>query len=207
MNKKLSFGFIITILLVVCYVAFQKYQQIQENRFTAPRTQVSTTYTFRVGKDAEIDGVISNLEYYDFVKDKQALLTALKKAEDNTPGNEDSIQIDGNTIDREAEYTLSQAWDAWKIAEVLLNEGRHQDCSHGCPPGFFYPELLPGGDPAPTLSEQYEWVKTYEDCVKAKGQLSSEQYSERTGEPRKCVSPDSREFTEGQEGWTEAKGG
>lgn len=205
MHNRITIGFVL-VLFFGCYIAFYKYQNVQKDKFTAPRPQISTTYTFRVGKDAEIDGVIGNLEYYGFVKDKQALLKALEKTRDNTPGNEDSIQIYGNTIDREAEYTLSQAWDAWKIAQILLNEGKHQDCSHGCPPGLFYPELLPGGDPAPTLSEQHEWVKTFEDCVKAKGQLSSEQYSERTGEPRKCVSPDSREFTEGQEGWTEARG-
>ena len=38
------------------------------------------------------------------------------------------------------------------------------------------------------------------------GQLSSEQYSQRTGEPRKCATPDGREFVQGQEGWIESRG-
>ena len=63
---------------------------------------------------------------------------------------------------------------------------------------------------APTISQKYEWVKTYEDCVKSighdGGQLSSEQYAQKTG-IRKCVSPDGREFTQGKEGWTKAVGG
>jgi putative hemolysin len=71
---------------------------------------------------------------------------------------------------------------------------------------MFYPELLPGGNPAPSATEIYQWVKTYEDCVKAKGQLSSEQYAQKTG-IRKCVTPDGREFTQGKEGWTKAVGG
>jgi len=209
MTMKIKGVFIVLGLLLIGSIIFgwQYLVKLKNEKYQAPRPLASTTYTFRVGKDAELDGVIGNLEYYGFVKDRQTLLTALEKTNDTTPGNEDSIQIGDKTLDREAEYSLSQAWDAWKIAEVLLNEGSHQDCSHGCPPGLFYPELLPGGEPAPTLSEQYEWVKTFEDCVTAQGQLSSEQYSERTGEPRKCVTPDSREFTEGQEGWTEFRGG
>lgn len=208
MDKKLGFIFILLILLLSSgYFVFRNFQQNQQEKFNAPKPDAPQTYTFRIGKDAQIDGIVGNLEYYGFVKDKQALLTALEKTVDNTAGNNDSIKIGKGTVDREAEYTLSQSWDAWKIARVLLNEGKHQDCLHGCPESLFYPELLPGGDPAPTLQEQYEWVKTYEDCVEAKGQLSSEQYSQRTGEPRKCVTPDSREFIQGQEGWREARGG
>ena len=98
----------------------------------------------------------------------------------------------------------------WQIANILLNKGTTIDCSHGCPGSNFDPELLPGGDLAPTIKQKYEWVKTYEDCVKSighdGGQLSSEQYAQKTG-IRKCVSPDGREFTQGKEGWTKAVGG
>jgi len=61
---------------------------------------------------------------------------------------------------------------------------------------MFYPELLPGGDLALSVNDRFKWVETYEDCVEARGQLSSEQYSQRTGEPRKCVTPDGREFAQ-----------
>ena len=102
--------------------------------------------------------------------------------------------------------TLTRRMDAWELVNVLLNKGKFDDCSHGCP-GMFYPELLPGGDLAPSANDRYKWVETYKDCVKARGQLSSEQYSQRTGEPRKCVTPDGREFTQGNEDWTEFRGG
>ena len=72
---------------------------------------------------------------------------------------------------------------------------------------MFYPELLPGGNLAPSVNDRFRWVERYEDCVEARGQLSSEQYSKRTDEPRKCVTPDGREFTQGKEGWTEFVGG
>ena len=54
--------------------------------------------------------------------------------------------------------------------------------------------------------EKYSWIKTYEECTKAighdGGQLSSEQYYQKTG-IRRCVAPDGREFTEGKEGWSD----
>lgn len=205
--KKAILGAVIILVLLVFGVIYWKESQSQSELYLPTRPDNQEIYTFRINKDTQLQALVGNLEYYGFVKSKDALLKALKQSKDATQGNEGSIQVGDNTINREAEYKLSQSMDTWEIARVLLNEGTHQDCGHGCPPGSFYPEVLPGGDPAPTLSEQYEWVKTYEDCVEAKGQLSSEQYSEKTGKPRKCVSPDSREFTEGQEGWTEARGG
>jgi len=183
------------------------YRQQWLNRFQPTRPDANQTYTFRVSKDAELQGVVGNLEYYGFVQDKKTLLYALEHSTDTTPERTEAIIIGSNTITKEAEYKLSQNMTTWQIAEILLNQGTHQDCSHGCPPGLFYPELLPGGDPATTPSEQYEWVKTFEDCIEAKGQLSSEQYSERTGEPRHCVSPDGREFIQGQEGSRPFRGG
>lgn len=146
------------------------------------------------------------MKYYDFIKDETIFKYALEHSKDTNPGRENAIKIGDNTIDRETVYKISQSMNAWELADVLLNQGVYQSCDHGCPESNFTPELLPGGDLAPTIKEKYSSVKTYEDCVEAigndSGQLSSEQYYERTG-IRRCVSPDGREFTEGKKGWSD----
>jgi hypothetical protein len=128
-------------------------------------------------------------------------------SKDTNPGRENALKVGDNTIDREARYTISQSMTAWQIAEILLNQGVYSSCEHGCPDSNFNPELLPGGDLAPTLKEKYSWVKTYDDCVKSighdGGQLTSEQNHIQTGHPRVCSSPDGRYFTQGKEGWSE----
>lgn len=175
---------------------------IIQSKFTAPRTS-GPKVLYSVPKSATSTAITGDLKYYDFIKDENALKFALW-IEGGTQGKE---------VQRGMIYELSQTMSAWQIANVLLNKdykGEPYDCDHGCPEGNFNPELLPGGDLAPTISQKYEWVKTYEDCVKSighdGGQLSSEQYAQRTG-IRKCVSPDGREFTQGKEGWTTSVGG
>ncbi|KKT87041.1 MAG: hypothetical protein UW86_C0011G0013 [Microgenomates group bacterium GW2011_GWA1_Microgenomates_45_10] len=174
-----------------------------KSQFEAPKESAQDVQ-FMVGKDRTLQAIVGDLKYYDFIKNESAFKFALRFTKDNTPGNEDSIRIGSNTLDRLAVYKIAQSMNAWQLAKALLNNGEFQDCSHGCPPGSFYPALLPGGELKPS---EYEWVESYEDCVKAKGQLSSEQYSQRTGNPRKCVTPDGREFTQGEEGWKKAVGG
>jgi hypothetical protein len=160
-----------------------------------------------VTKGFTLQGIINNLDDYGFIKNKEAFIYALAHTKDTTPGKNNSIKIGVNTIDLEVNYEVSQSMTAWELADVLLNKGvPNNNCSGGCPPGMFYPELLPGGNPAPSASEIYQWVKTYEDCVKAKGQVSSDQYYQKTG-IRMCVTPDARRFIEGKEGWEVFRGG
>lgn len=204
-KKKLSIiPLIIATLALLAGVAVY-FTKSRQSKFEAPR-QEAQTVQFRIGKEATLMGVVSNLRYYGFIKDENAFKYALGHVKDTTPGQEGAIRIGNNTIDTQADYEISQTMDAWELADVLLNQGRFDDCSHGCP-GMFYPELLPGGDLAPSVNDRYNWVETYEDCVEAREQLSSERYSQRTGEPRKCVTPDGREFTQGKKGWTKAVGG
>ena len=187
-NKKLI-SFILVLLLLVA-TAF-----VIKSRFDSPR-QNTNPVEYTIGKNLTDEAIISDLQYFGFIKDKYAIKFVLK--------------LKGGIIDRESKYTISQSMTAWQIADILLNHGNKSSCSHGCPESSFNPELIPGGDLAPTVKEKYEWVKTYEDCVKAigtdGGQLSSEQYAQRTG-IRKCVSPDGREFTQGKEGWVTSVGG
>ncbi len=206
-NKRLSFwASIVTILLLISVVAALA---VWQNKFDSPK-KTAPTVKYRVSKDTTLMAVIGNLHYYGFIKDEKAFQYALEHTKDTNAGRGGAIKVNSNTIDTQAVYEISQGMNAWQMAEVLLNKGEFSDCSHGCPDSLFEPELLPGGDFAPTITEKYEWVKTYEDCVKAigsdGGQLSSEQYYQRTG-IRMCVSPDGREFTEGKEGWNKAVGG
>ena len=166
-----------------------------QSRFGSPR-QNTNPIEFTIGKNFTDEAIVSDLQYFGFIKDKNAFKIALK--------------LQKGSIQREAKYTISQSMNAWQIADILLNRGDKSTCDHGCPESNFIPELIPGGDLAPTIKEKYEWVETYEDCVKAigtdGGQLSSEQYAQKTG-IRKCVSPDGREFTQGKEGWVTSVGG
>ena len=204
-KKKLSIIPAIAVALVILAGVAVYFTKSRKSKFEAPR-QKAQTVQFRIGKEATLMGVVSNLRYYGFIKDEDAFKYALGHAEDATPGQEGTIRIGNNTINTQTTYEISQTMNAWELASVFLNQGRFDDCSHGCP-GMFYPELLPGGDLAPSVNDRFKWVETYEDCVKARGQLSSEQYSQRAGEPRKCVTPDGRGFTQGKEGWTTAVGG
>ncbi len=198
-----SIVFVAVILAVTGYVAYRNWQ----SKFEAPR-QNAPTIEFTISKDMTLQAIIGDLKYYGFTKDEGAFTFALEHTQDNTKGGTNFIRVGkgSKTIEREAYYTISQSMNAWELANILLNTGEHRSCDHGCPDSAFNPELIPGGDLAPTIKERYSWVKTYEDCVKAighdGGQLSSEQYFERTG-IRRCVSPDGREFTQGKEGWSD----
>lgn len=195
---------LVSVLVIFGLVSILWYKNWQ-SKFEAPR-QNSQPIEFTISKDKTLVAVIGDLRYYGFIKDESSFEYALEHSKDNTSGNSNSFKIRNNTIDREARYTISQSMTAWQIADVLLNEGVSNPCNNGCPESSFNPELLPGGDLAPTLKEKYSWVKTYEDCTKAighdGGQLSSEQYFQRTG-IRRCVSPDGREFTKGKTGWSD----
>lgn len=196
--------YVVFLIVAVAIVSLLWYKNWQ-SKFDAPK-QNAPSIEFTISKDKTLMAVSGDLHYYGFIKDENAFQYALEHTKDTKPGNETSIKIGSNTIDRESRYTISQSMSAWQIADVLLNQGTLNPCNNGCPESSFNPELLPGGNLAPTLKEKYSWVKTYEDCTKAighdGGQLSSEQYYQRTGIKR-CVAPDGREFTQGKEGWSD----
>lgn len=204
-RKRLVLILLVTTLMVLG-VVYSLFKTLQPT-FEAPRKNTPDVQ-FTISKNKTLDAIVGDLKYYDFIKDERAFTFALEHTQDNTKGGENFIKVGkgSKTIEREAVYTISQSMNAWELASILLNGGARQDCDHGCPESDFIPELLPGGDLAPTIKEKYSWVKTYDDCVKAighdGGQLSSEQYFERTG-IRRCVSPDGREFTQGKEGWSD----
>ncbi len=193
--------------LVVLGLGFGIWYKNWQNKFEAPR-QNTQLIGYTIKKDTTLMAIVGDLHYYGFIKDENAFKFALEHTQDTTKGGTNFIKVGrgSKTIEREARYKISQSMTAWQIANVLLNQGELSTCDHGCPDSNFDPELLPGGDLAPTLKEKYSWVKTYEDCTKAighdGGQLSSEQYYQRTGIKR-CVAPDGREFTQGKDGWSD----
>jgi len=204
------------LFVILLFVAGGLYwSKSSQDKFAAPRKN-ALTVKFRVDKQNTLMAVTGNLRYYGFVKDEEALKYALEHTKDMTPGKAEAIKIGNNTIDTEAAYNISQSMNAWEIARILLNEGTPSvsDCDHGCPSNNpFTPEILPGGDIAPTWEEQmqakYAWVKTFDDCVKAighdGGQVTSEEASKRTGFPRVCNTADSRFFIQGKDGWTKTQ--
>ena len=205
-KRKHSAIILLVAVLAVSGIVYSLFKNVQ-SKFEAPRNN-TPEIQFTISKNKTLDAIVRDLKYYGFIKDEKAFTFALEHTQDNTKGGENFIKVGkgSKTIEREAVYTITQSMTAWELASVLLNSGTRQDCDHGCPESNFIPELLPGGDLAPTIQEKYSWVETYEDCVKAKGQLSSEQYYDQTG-IRRCVSPDQREFTEGETEWRKAIGG
>lgn len=201
-SKSLFYLFGVLIAIGLGLLVWHKNWQ---SKFDAPR-QNTQTVQFTIGKNFTLDAVVGDLKYFDFIKNESAFKYALERSKDTTMGNDNSLKIGINTINREAVYTISQSMTAWELANVLVNQGNHISCDHGCPESNFNPELLPGGDLAPTIVQKYEWVKTYEDCAKSighdGGQLSSDQYAQKTG-IRICTSPDGRYFVQGKEGYTD----
>ena len=206
---------IVPFLLVVLLLSLGSFYLLKssQDKFAPPRKDAPMV-NFRVSKENTLIAVTGNLYYYGFVKDEEALKYALEHTKDNTSGKEGAIKVGSNTIDTETAYTISQTMSAWEIARILLNKGTPSvsDCDHGCPSNNpFTPEILPGGDIAPTWQEQmrakYGWVKTFDDCITAighdGGQVTSEENFKQTGHPRVCNTADGRYFVQGQEGWSD----
>jgi hypothetical protein len=188
-SKTLTFSVVAILVLLVGSLLFL------QNAFASPKTS-SPTVKYRVPEAATTMAITGDLKYYGFVKHESALKVALLL----------EGKLRGKDVQRSSVYEISQSMTAWQIADALLNKGVSVDCSHGCPESNFDPELLPGGDLAPTIKQKYEWVTTYEDCVKAighdGGQITSEQAYQRTGH-RICNTADGRYFIQGKEGYTD----
>lgn len=76
----------------------------------------------RTGKATTLDALVSNLFYFGFIRDEAAFRYALTHTEDTTP-SENAIVVGKNgTIDRNAEFRISENMTAWEIADTLLNK-------------------------------------------------------------------------------------
>jgi len=102
---------------------------VEKLRFTQSdleRQKQSETVDFRPGKDSTLDAVISNLNYYGFVRSEKALRYALENTEDKTQGNPGSLSVGKNgSVDIVASYRISENMTAWELADTLLNKGHY----------------------------------------------------------------------------------
>jgi len=102
---------------------------VEKLRFTQSdleRQKQSETVDFRPGKDSTLNAIISNLNYYGFIRSDKALMYALKNTKDTTPGNPGSLSVGKNgSIDIVASYRISENMTAWEIADTLLNKGHY----------------------------------------------------------------------------------
>ena len=75
----------------------------------------------RLTENTTIDALISNLEYYGFIRDKEVLRYALEHTKDTHPGKTYALKIGDGDIDTFAYYRISENMTAWEIANELLN--------------------------------------------------------------------------------------
>ena len=102
---------------------------VEKLRFTQSdleRQKQSETVDFRPGKGSTLDAIISNLNYYGFIRSEKALRYALEHTEDKTAGNPDALSVGKNgSIDIVASYRISKNMTAWQLADTLLNKSRY----------------------------------------------------------------------------------
>jgi hypothetical protein len=75
----------------------------------------------RLTQGSTLSALVSNLEYYGFVRDQKSLEYALENSVDTVPGQANPIKVGNNTIDLWASYRISEDMTAWEIADQLLN--------------------------------------------------------------------------------------
>ena len=85
------------------------------------RPGVDGNVNLRINKDTTLQGLAGNLAYYGFVRDEKSFLYALEHTKDTTPSSNAIIVDKNRTIDRNAEYRISEDMSAWQIADILLN--------------------------------------------------------------------------------------
>lgn len=88
--------------------------------------------SFYVTDNSTLDGIVSNLHYYGFIRDVEAFSYALENTQDTTQGKDEAIKVgDNSTIDINAYYEISENMSAWEIVDNLLNKpnffGAHGD--------------------------------------------------------------------------------
>lgn len=102
---------------------------VEKLRFTQNdlnRQKQSETVDFRLGKGSTLDAIISNLNYYGFIRSERALQYALENTKDITQGKQGALSVGKNgSIDIVASYRISENMTAWEMADTLLNKGHY----------------------------------------------------------------------------------
>lgn len=79
--------------------------------------------SLRISDNTNLEALISNLQYYGFIKDQKAFMYALENTSDSFPGKSNALKVGkAGTIDVSASYRISEDMDAWQLADELLNK-------------------------------------------------------------------------------------
>ena len=146
---------VVSVLLMVVVLSFAywlKTNQIPEKDFKAPtkswssskkvedyfveklrftqsdldRQKQSETVDFRPGSGSTLEAIISNLQYYGFIRNEKAFKYALEHTKDTTKGNPGALLVGSNgSIDVVASYRISENMTAWELADTLLNKSHY----------------------------------------------------------------------------------
>lgn len=102
---------------------------VEKLRFTKEdleRQKQSATVDFRLYGGSTLEAVISNLQYYGFIRNEKVLRYALENTEDKTQGHDEALKVGKNgSIDIYASYRISENMTAWEIADALLNKSTY----------------------------------------------------------------------------------
>ncbi len=102
---------------------------VEKLRFTQSdleRQKQSETVDFRPGKGSTLEAIVSNLQYYGFIRSEKALMYALENTKDTTQGNPGALSVGRNgSIDTVASYRVSENMTTWEMADTLLNKSHY----------------------------------------------------------------------------------
>ena len=102
---------------------------VEKLRFTQSdleRQKQSGTVDFRPGVDSTLEAIISNLQYYGFIRNEKAFKYALEHTKDTTAGYPGALSVGKNgSIDVVASYRISENMTAWELADTLLNKSHY----------------------------------------------------------------------------------
>ncbi|OGM74929.1 hypothetical protein A2382_03615 [Candidatus Woesebacteria bacterium RIFOXYB1_FULL_38_16] len=90
------------------------------------KTMASDGVMLRLSPSSTLQGVVGNLYYYGFIDDEAKFRKLLETVTDSTPGKEESIKADKNTIDVNSNYYLNYSMNDEEIADTLLNKAKFE---------------------------------------------------------------------------------
>ena len=90
------------------------------------KSMASDGVMLRLSPSSTLQGVVGNLYYYGFIDDEAKFRKLLETVTDSTPGKEESIKADKNTIDVNSNYYLNYSMNDEEIADTLLNKAKFE---------------------------------------------------------------------------------
>lgn len=115
------------------FVSAKKVEDYFIEKLRMPPEEAKTIRSRGQGNDGKIslrlsdkttfEALISNLQYYGFIKDEKAFIYALENTKDSNIGKANALKVGkSGTIDVGAYYKITEDMDAWQLADELLNK-------------------------------------------------------------------------------------